>query len=79
MTAAAREDRSPAAQSPEDGVRQRLRGFCSACRQVFGMPDYERYLAHAAVQHPGAVPLTRSEFFEQAIERRYGRGGARCC
>ena len=44
------------------------------------MPDYERYLAHAAVRHPGAPVLTRGEFFEQAIERRYGGGGGvRCC
>ena len=30
-----------------------LRSLCSACRQVFGMPDYERYLAHADGAAPG--------------------------
>lgn len=59
--------------------RDRARSLCSACRQVFGMPDYERYLAHSAQRHPGAPVLTRSDFFVQAIERKYGRGGARCC
>ena len=66
--------------APAQGVfRERARSLCSACRQVFGMPDYERYLAHAAQRHPGAPVLTRSDFFVQAIERKYGRGGARCC
>ena len=61
------------------GLRERARYLCSACRQVFGMPDYERYLAHAAERHPGAPILTRSDFFIQAIERKYGKGGPRCC
>ena len=68
---------------PEDdgeaGLRPRWRGLCSACRQVFGMPDYERYLAHASSRHPGAPVLTRGEFCAREIERKYGRGGARCC
>ena len=61
------------------GLRTRLRGLCSSCRQVFGFPDYERYLAHAAQRHPGAPVLSRGEYCAQEIERRYGRGGARCC
>jgi uncharacterized short protein YbdD (DUF466 family) len=60
-------------------LRERARNLCSACRQVFGMPDYERYLTHAAERHPGAPVLTRGDFFVQAIERKYGKGGARCC
>jgi uncharacterized short protein YbdD (DUF466 family) len=70
---------TPAQTEPEDGLRLRLRGLCSACRQIFGMPDYERYLAHAAQRHPGAPLLTRGEFFSREVERRYGKGGARCC
>jgi uncharacterized short protein YbdD (DUF466 family) len=61
------------------GLRLRMHGLCSACRQAFGMPDYERYLAHAAQRHPGAAVLTRGEFCARELERRYGRGGARCC
>ena len=60
-------------------LRSRVRYLCSACRQVFGMPDYDRYLAHAAARHPGAPVLTRGDFFVQAIERKYGTGSARCC
>jgi len=61
------------------GLRERARHLCSACRQVFGMPDYERYLAHAAQRHPGAPVLARGDYFAQAIERKYGKGGMRCC
>jgi uncharacterized short protein YbdD (DUF466 family) len=58
----------------------RWRALCTACRQIFGIPDYEAYLAHAAVRHPDARLLTREEYFAQAIERRYGgRGPGRCC
>ena len=63
----------------QGGLRERARNLCSACRQVFGMPDYERYLTHAAERHPGSPVLTRSDFFVQAIERKYGKSGARCC
>ena len=72
MNAAAESDASP-------GLRDRVRYLCAACRQVFGMPDYERYLVHAGKVHPGAPVLTRGDFFAQAIERKYGKGGMRCC
>ena len=69
-----------AAQASGEGVlRLRMRGLCAACRQVFGFPDYERYLAHAAQRHPAAPVLSRGEFCAREIERRYGKGGARCC
>jgi uncharacterized short protein YbdD (DUF466 family) len=63
----------------QGGLRERARSLRSACRQVLGIPDYERYVAHAAEHHAGAPVLTRSEFFVQAIERKYGKVGARCC
>lgn len=58
-----------------DGARR----IQQLCRQVFGIPDYERYLAHAAAHHPGARVLSRREFCAQAIERKYGKSGPRCC
>lgn len=67
------------ATTAEGGLYQRARSLCSACRQVFGIPDYERYLAHASARHPGAPVLTRGDFFVRAIERKYAKGGARCC
>jgi uncharacterized short protein YbdD (DUF466 family) len=58
----------------------RWRAVCTTCRQIFGIPDYEAYLAHAATRHPGTRVLSREEYFAQAIERRYGGGGpGRCC
>jgi uncharacterized short protein YbdD (DUF466 family) len=57
----------------------RIRAVSQICRQTFGIPDYERYLAHAAALHPDAPVLSRRDFCAQAIERKYGRSGPRCC
>ena len=57
----------------------KARGIGQICRQLFGIPDYERYLAHAQAHHPGAPVLSRRDFFAQAIERKYGKSGPRCC
>jgi uncharacterized short protein YbdD (DUF466 family) len=64
---------------PKEGVSERARGIRQVCRQLFGIPDYERYLAHAAAHHPGEPVLSRREFCGQAIERKYGKSGPRCC
>jgi uncharacterized short protein YbdD (DUF466 family) len=65
---------------PAGGSSTRWRALCTTCRQIFGIPDYDAYLAHAATRHPDARVLTRDEYFAQAIERRYGgRGPGRCC
>jgi len=72
-------DGPPLRMTAQGGLRGRVRSLCTACRQVFGMPDYERYLTHAAERHPGAPVLTRNDYFVQAIERKYGKGGMRCC
>jgi uncharacterized short protein YbdD (DUF466 family) len=50
-----------------------------AYHQVFGIPDYQRYLLHMAEHHPEQTPLSRREFFARAIERKYCRSGAKCC
>lgn len=68
------------AQAGGSGWAARWRSVCGGCRQIFGIPDYERYLAHAATRHPGAPVLSREEFSKRAIDRRYGGGGGmRCC
>jgi uncharacterized short protein YbdD (DUF466 family) len=51
----------------------------SAYVQIFGIPDYERYLAHVAAHHPGEAPLSRRDFSARAIERKYSRTGPKCC
>ena len=55
------------------------RAVRQACRQIVGIPDYERYLEHMQSHHPGEAPLSRRDFFARAIDRKYGRGGTRCC
>lgn len=65
--------------APAPGLRERARSLCSACRRVFGIPDHERYLAHAAIWHPGEPVLDRRAFFARETDRKYARGGARCC
>lgn len=74
-------ERADAGGSPAEAgrLRDRWRAVCGTCRQIFGIPDYERYLAHAAARHPGAPVLTHDEYCRRAIERRYGGGGMRCC
>jgi len=62
-----------------ESVLRSVRGIRRVCRQLFGIPDYERYLAHAAARHPGAPVLSRREFCAKAIERKYGKNGPRCC
>ncbi|MEO8132807.1 MAG: YbdD/YjiX family protein [Betaproteobacteria bacterium] len=63
--------------------RKKAGAFARAVRQgylqLFGIPDYERYLAHHAAHHPGEPVLSRRAFAAHAIERRYQRKGARCC
>jgi len=60
-------------------VRQRVHVVREGWLQVFGIPDYERYLVHRAIHHPGDAVLSRRDFFAQAIDRKYCRSGPRCC
>jgi uncharacterized short protein YbdD (DUF466 family) len=72
--------RTPAEVSAsKDAAPGRAQGIGQICRQLFGIPDYERYIAHAAAHHPDAPALSRREFCAQAIERKYGKSGPRCC
>lgn len=48
-------------------------------RLAVGVPDYEAYLAHVRVRHPGQPPMSRQAFFNERMQARYGRGRARCC
>ncbi len=57
----------------------RMRALRRGWLQVFGIPDYERYLDHHAAHHPDEPVLSRREFFAKAIDRKYCRSGPRCC
>jgi uncharacterized short protein YbdD (DUF466 family) len=61
------------------GFRQVLRHIATALRQVVGAPDYQRYVAHVRVRHPGAVVPNEDEFYRSRLEDRYSKPGAKCC
>ncbi len=64
---------------PRAPWRARLRGLRRALKQVFGIPDFDRYRDHMHAKHPGAPLLSEREFHAMAIDRRYGAGRPRCC
>lgn len=59
--------------------QDRLRAVRRGYLQLFGIPDYVRYLEHMAVHHPGEPVLAEREFHARAIDRKYCRSGPRCC
>lgn len=65
--------------SPGARLESVLRSIRQNARQVFGIPDYERYLAHCAAHHPGEPVMSKRDFFAQAIDRKYCKSGPRCC
>ena len=50
-----------------------------AWRRIFGVPDYEAYVEHMRIAHPGEPPLAHGEFFAWALQRRHAGRGPRCC
>jgi uncharacterized short protein YbdD (DUF466 family) len=49
---------------------------------LVGVPNYERYVEHMKVNHPGEKMKTRKEFFIEAQNAKYSsKGGrvSRCC
>jgi uncharacterized short protein YbdD (DUF466 family) len=59
-------------------IRVRLARIGAIVRRILGVPDYERYLAHVQVAHPGQAPMTEKEFFRERLEGR-AKPGSRCC
>jgi len=64
----------------------RLKGIGRKIRQtaalMVGQTDYDGYLAHWRRVHPDEAPMTRTEFFRNREDRRFGmgnNGGFRCC
>ncbi len=47
--------------------------------RVVGAPDYAAYLERHRAIHPEVAPMTESEFFRYAIDRKYAKAGPRCC
>jgi uncharacterized short protein YbdD (DUF466 family) len=51
----------------------------SAVRRISGMPDYEAYLEHLRLCHPGHPTPSEGEYFSDYLRSRYGEGPTRCC
>jgi uncharacterized short protein YbdD (DUF466 family) len=51
-------------------------------RLMVGVPDYDAYVAHRRVNHPGLPIMTYKEFFRERQDARYAVGKGRfrgCC
>ncbi len=57
----------------------RLTGIARVLRAVLGAPDYERYVKHEKVAHPGREPMSCDQFMKDRMNDRYSRPGSRCC
>ncbi|NJC35238.1 uncharacterized short protein YbdD (DUF466 family) [Sphingomonas jejuensis] len=54
--------------------------IAETARMMVGLPDYGTYLRHMAANHPDMPAMTRTEFFRDRQQARYGgKGGGRCC
>lgn len=63
--------------------RDLARKLSQTASLMCGQPDYDGYLAHWSRVHPDAKPMTRTEFFRNREDRRFGggveTGGFKCC
>jgi uncharacterized short protein YbdD (DUF466 family) len=48
-------------------------------RQLAGMPDYEAWVAHLSMHHPGAPVPSERAFFDEWLRARTAGGPTRCC
>jgi uncharacterized short protein YbdD (DUF466 family) len=72
-------DAATARQARRARLLERARALRKAYLQVFGIPDYEGYVAHMAANHPEQAVMSQREFFACAIDRKYSKKGPRCC
>jgi len=72
-------DAAAARQARRARLLERARALRKAYLQVFGIPDYEGYVAHMAANHPEQQVMSQKEFFARAIDRKYSKKGPRCC
>jgi uncharacterized short protein YbdD (DUF466 family) len=70
---------APFTDAPDQRLSDMKRTMRKAYLQLFGIPDYERYVEHMALHHPDEPLLSRRDFCARAIERKYDRNGPRCC
>jgi uncharacterized short protein YbdD (DUF466 family) len=63
----------------ESTIGHRLSAIGRRVRQLFGMPDYQRYLEHHSRCHAGQAAMTEKEFVRVELERKYAGSVGRCC
>jgi uncharacterized short protein YbdD (DUF466 family) len=59
-------------------MKQRLLDLWRLLRAMATDDAYERYLAHQAQAHGGAVPIPRREFYLRQQQNKWS-GVSRCC
>ena len=60
-------------------LRERLGAAWQLVREMAGERDYENYLAHRAVHHPGEPVRDEREFWRERTDRQDRNPTARCC
>jgi uncharacterized short protein YbdD (DUF466 family) len=56
------------------------RTLAQTLRLMVGVPDYERYVAHRQVTHPGQPVMSYEAFLADRQDARFGgRGRIGCC
>lgn len=48
-------------------------------RRIFGLPDYDVYVAHLRARHPDRAVPSKAAFFAERQRARYDGTGGRCC
>jgi uncharacterized short protein YbdD (DUF466 family) len=63
-----------------DKLGEFFRLLAQTFRLMVGVPDYDKYVAHARATHPECPVMTYEEFFKNRQDARYsGRGPRGCC
>ena len=55
-----------------DKLAQAGRYLGQSMRLMVGLPEYDTYVSHMEVTHPGQPMMTYEEFFRERQEARYG-------
>ncbi len=62
------------------GIACLLQAVRRTLHLMVGLPDYQTYVEHCRLRHPGQSVMTWPEFVRERTDRRYGgKGAGRCC
>jgi uncharacterized short protein YbdD (DUF466 family) len=56
-----------------------IRTLIQALRRIAGMPDYQAYVRHLQLHHPGRPIPTPRDYFEWFLQSKGGGTAGRCC